>query len=100
LLLLASLEWVACKAQLQTLLAEKISLEERCRTQHMLRDSVHATLLEESKDLSTLAAEELQRESSSSLSHAPPLAEEADPCSPIVPHLLPSLKEAPGKSHP
>ena len=83
LVLLANLEQVACKAQLQAL---KLSLEERCRTQLMLRHSVHTTLFEESEDLNALAGEEMQRQSSRSLSEAPPVLEVAKPCSPMPAH--------------
>jgi hypothetical protein len=52
----------------------------------MLRDSVHATLLEESEDWNTLAGEEMRRQSLLSLSEAPRVLEVAEPCSPMPAH--------------
>jgi hypothetical protein len=80
LLSLATLQREVSKLVENALKDELSSLADKCRAQRMLRDSVHASLLEEIGDLDSMVSSEARRDSTSSIASTP-----MQPSTPAIP---------------
>ena len=71
LLSLAALQREASKSVENALKDELSSLANKCRAQQILRDSIHASLLEEIGNLDSLVSSEVRHDSTSSIASIP-----------------------------